>query len=347
MRLLLLFISIFITSCSVIPDENKREVYYVQSDGASLPVIIAGADVDDVILFVHGGPGSSGLFYFYAPAWESIRKKYRMVFYDQRGSGGARGHIEKSSITVDQNVKDLNVVVASVKSLYPNSNIYLFGHSYGGMISAAYTSVHQSKIKGLMMLSPALNVVDLSTSIPANMIAEFIDPYLARTDISSDSRKEWGGIKQFYLDNVPLKLDSFIQHNSYVSKADDIQGLSKAKEYSEQLASKLISDPLLEPIIWGTQINKILALLDQNGESSRNLETDPIFTLNKITVPTMLITGDHDLVVPPQSSINAFDTITTSANKTKHSYVNSAHNAFLEHPERIESDITTFINSIP
>ena len=346
MRLLLLFISIFITSCTVTPDENKREVYYVQSAGASLPVIIAGADTDDVILFVHGGPGSSGLFYFYAPAWESIRKKYRMVFYDQRGSGGGRGHIEESSITVDQNIKDLDAVVASVKAKYPNSNIYLFGHSYGGMISAAYTSVHQSKIKGLMMLSPALNVVDLTTRIPANMITEFIDPYLARTDISSESRKEWEGIKQFYLDNVPLKLDSFIQHNSYVSKADDIQGLSKAGEYSAQLASKLISDPLLEPIIWGTQINKILVLLDQNGESSRNLETDPIFTLNKITVPTMLITGDSDLVVPPQSSINAFNTI-SSISKRAHVYTESAHNAFLEHPVLIESDITDFITDNP
>ena len=346
MRLLLLFISIFITSCSVIPDENKREVYYVQSAGASLPVIIAGADVDDVILFVHGGPGSSGLFYFYAPAWESIRKKYRMVFYDQRGSGGARGHIEESSITVDQNVKDLDVVVASVKAKYPNSNIYLFGHSYGGMISAAYTSVNQSKIKGLMMLSPALNVVDLSTRISPNMISEFIEPYLARTDISSDSREEWEGIKQFYLDNIPLKLDSFIQHNSYVSKADDIQGLSKAGEYSTQLASQLISDPLLEPIIWGTQINKILIILDKNKESSRNLETDPIFKLPNITIPVILITGDHDLVVPPQSSIDAFNTI-SSISKTELVYTESAHNAFLEYPERIESDITTFINSIP
>ena len=346
MRLLLLFISIFITSCTVTPDENKREVYYVQSAGASLPVIIAGANVDDVILFVHGGPGSSGLFYFYAPAWESVRKKYRMVFYDQRGSGGARGHIEESSITVDQNVKDLDAVVASVNAKYPNSNIYLFGHSYGGMISAAYTSVHQKKIKGLMMLSPALNAAGLSTDISPNMISKFIDPYLARNDISSESRKEWEGIKQFYSDNIPLKLDSFIKHNEYVSKADKIQGFNQYDVYSTQLATQLISEPLLEPIIWGTQINKILTILDQNGESSRNLETDTIFTLNKITVPTMLITGDSDLVVPPQSSINAFNTI-SSISKRAHVYTESAHNAFLEHPVLIESDITSFITDNP
>ena len=178
------------------------------------------------------------------------------------------------------------------------------------------------------------------------MISEFIDPYLARTDISSESRKEWEGIKQFYLDNLPLKLDSFIQHNSYVSKADIIQGFNQYDVYSTQLATQLISEPLLEPIIWGTQINKLLILLDKNKESSRDLETDPIFTLNKITVPTMLITGDSDLVVPPQSSINAFNTI-SSISKRAHVYTESAHNAFLEHPERIESDITDFITDNP
>lgn len=344
MILLVLFISVFITSCSIKPYEDSRKLYYVQSAGASLPVLIAGTNSKDIIIFVHGGPGGSGLVYFYAPAWESIRKKYRMVFYDQRGSGGARGKISESSITVDQNVKDLDLVVTSVKSLYPDSNIYLFAHSYGGMIASAYTSINQNKLTGLMMLSPALNVVNMSSSISPNIITKFIDPYLNRSDISNNSRKEWEGIKKFYLDNIPLNLDSFIKHNSYVSKADIIQGFTHYDKYTTEVASKLTADPLLEPVILGTQIKKILILLDKNNESTRNLETDPKFNLKNITIPVMLITGENDLIVPPASSINSFNIISSSF-KREHVYPESAHNAFLEHPVLIEEHITEFIES--
>lgn len=56
----------------------------------------------------------------------------------------------------------------------------------------------------------------------------------------------------------------------------------------------------------------------------------------------MLIIGDNDLVVPKESSINSFNTIST-ASKDILTYPKSAHNAFLEHPEKMEQDIINFI----
>ncbi|MGL4387919.1 MAG: alpha/beta fold hydrolase, partial [Brevinema sp.] len=176
---LLILIFILLSQCSVISKEETkdRDVYYIKIDGVQLPVVVSGKNTDKIVLFVHGGPGSSGLLYYYADAWISLRKKYRMAFYDQRGSGGARGHIASSSITVDQHVEDLKNVVILLQTKYPNSKIYLFGHSYGGMISAAFTSIYQDMIEGLMLLSPALNIEGLMTIIPTNIINIFINPY--------------------------------------------------------------------------------------------------------------------------------------------------------------------------
>lgn len=336
----------FLGACSLDPSlKEDRRVYYVHNKGASLPVVIAGVDSKDIILFVHGGPGSSGLLYYYAEAWKNVRKTYKMVFYDQRGSGGGRGHISKKSLTVDQHVEDLDIVLESVKSLYPHANIYLFGHSYGGMIAGAYTTVHQDKLKGLMLLSPALNIVDLSTRIPSYMIKQFIDPYLARTDISQKSRDEWEKIKKFYQDNNPLKLDSFITHNSYVNKADPIQGLDKFDTYYDYVLPILLQDPLLEPIIWLKQMQLMLPILDANQESQRNLETDPKFNLKNITIPALLIVGNQDLVVPKDSSIQAFNTISSTTTKTIKCYDHSSHNAFLEHPQKMTQDVINFIKA--
>ncbi|MGL4367932.1 MAG: alpha/beta fold hydrolase [Brevinemataceae bacterium] len=341
---LLIIVILLFSSCSVLDVSKKREEYYVESDGALLPVVIAGTNSDQIILFVHGGPGSSGLLYYYADAWIQLRDKYRMVFYDQRGSGGGRGHISKESMTVDQHVTDLRRVVLSVKEKYPNSRIYLFGHSYGGMISAAFTAAHQHMISGLMMLSPALNVIDLSTRIPANMINTFINPYLARTDISQESRTEWENIKSFYQNNTPLQLDSFVQHNKYVSIADDIQGLGKFDVYFNRVFFQLLGDPLLEMIIWPIQIELVLPILDKNKESQRNLETDPKFNLANITVPSMLIVGNEDLVVPAASSQKAFKVVSSSV-KIEHVYSPASHNGFIEQPQRIQQDIINFLRN--
>ena len=344
--LLLLFISIFITSCTVTPVGNSRDVYYVQNNGATLPVFISGTDSQEIVLYVHGGPGSSALLYSYAPIWEILQKKYRMVFYDQRGSGGGRGHIDQKDMTVEQHVSDLTAIIASVKAKYPSSKIYLFGHSYGGMISTSYTTLNQDKISGLMLLAPAMNIVDLSTRIPATMLTEFIIPYLNRTDISAKSRTYWEEAKVFYQNNSPLLLDSFIQHNVYVNIADPILGFEKFNQYYDSVLPKLLADPLLEPLIWSTQVGLMLPALDSNQESSRNLETDPIFNVSKITIPTMLVVGKQDLIVPPQSSINAFNKISSTV-KTLHEYENASHNPFLEYPEKLEKDISDFIVANP
>ncbi|MGL5956947.1 MAG: alpha/beta fold hydrolase, partial [Brevinema sp.] len=196
--LLLLIVGLLTFSCQLTPYNEKRDFYYVKSAGAELPVVISGVDTEDIILFVHGGPGSSGLLYYYAPAFEQLRTSYKMVFYDQRGSGGARGHISKDSITIDQHVKDLDAVVNSLKIMYPKSRISLLGHSYGGMIAGAYTSINQQKLANTIFLSPALNVVDLTTRIPTHFIEAFIDPYLKRTDITQENRKYWTKAKEFY-----------------------------------------------------------------------------------------------------------------------------------------------------
>lgn len=138
MKKYLLRISLFLISCSGTPyDGEPREVYCVRSNGAELPVIISGKDTKDIILYVHGGSGSTSLQQFYAPVFENFKKEYRVVLYDQRGSGGARGYITEDSMTVDQHVKDLDAVVNSVLTKYPQSSIYMIGHSSGGIIFAA------------------------------------------------------------------------------------------------------------------------------------------------------------------------------------------------------------------
>lgn len=343
-NLIIIFFAIF-SGCSINSEESmsKRDVYYVKSAGAELPVITFGADNSNIILYVHGGPGSTSLQQFYSPLFQDLKKTYRIVMYDQRGSGGARGHISPASLTLDQHVEDLDAVINSINIKYPNSSIYMIGASYGGMVSSAYASVHQNKLKGLVLLVPALNIVDMSTRIPDNILKTFIIPYLERTDISSKDRTYWEEAKSFYQNNIPLKLDSFIIHNSYVCNAYPIYipEMNQYDDYNSKLLSKLLADPVLEPIIIGKQVCLLLPVLDQNKESQRNLETDPKFNLSQITIPSMMIVGELDLTVPHQSSINSYTKV--RGKKTEIMYEGTGHDPIIQRKDRLYNDITNFI----
>ncbi|MGL5956305.1 MAG: alpha/beta fold hydrolase, partial [Brevinema sp.] len=103
------------------------------------------------------------------------------------------------------------------------------------------------------------------------------------------------------------------------------------------------ADPLLELIIWSTQTKIILPLLDKNNESSRNLETDPLYALNKITIPSLLLLGDSDLQVPASSSEQSFNTI-SSTKKQIITFTKASHNLFLERPEEFQQAVRQFIS---
>lgn len=342
-----LLLCLLLSSCSVndLSPTKERIVYYVKSDGAELPVEITGANTEKTFLFVHGGPGLSSLLFSITPALRDIRKEYRVVLYDQRGSGGARGHATTNSITLEQNIKDLDLVIDSVKTKFSNSQIYLVGHSYGGIIASGYASVYQSKIKALLLISPVMNIPALRTFLPKNMISKFIDPYLSRKNISHNSRDYWSKAKNFYSSKSILELPDFIKHNKFVMEAEKIQKLSKSQEYYKKAIPILLQDPLSELTVLFDQLSKILASLGNNDkEKNRNLETDPVFNVANITIPVYMMVGKEDLVVPPSISKSTFDKF-SSDSKTLFEADNVSHSIYLENVPLFVGKTIEFINS--
>ena len=69
---------------------------------------------------------------------EVLREKYNICFYDLRGHGksdGERGFIEN----FDLYISDLGSVIDFIRAEYRAEKVSLFGHSMGGLITAAFT----------------------------------------------------------------------------------------------------------------------------------------------------------------------------------------------------------------
>ncbi|MEM7484593.1 MAG: alpha/beta hydrolase [Bacteroidota bacterium] len=119
-------------------------------NGTTLHAQTYGNPNGSMVVFLHGGPGSdyrNGL---------NVRQLsddgYYAVFFDQRGTGLSKRH-KKSTYSIQLYLDDLTAVIQHYKTS-PNQKVFLFGHSWGAMITAAYINKYPDRINGAIFAEP-------------------------------------------------------------------------------------------------------------------------------------------------------------------------------------------------
>lgn len=96
------------------------------------------------VVFVHGGPGAgceSTHRRFFDPA------RYRIVLYDQRGSGRSTPHAELRENTTWDLVADLE----RLREMLGIERWVVFGGSWGSTLGLAYAETHPDRVLGLVL----------------------------------------------------------------------------------------------------------------------------------------------------------------------------------------------------
>lgn len=96
------------------------------------------------VLFVHGGPG--------AGAGKNDRRffdpeKYRIIIFDQRGSGRSRPHAELSKNTPEHLIEDMETIRQTLNV----TQWVLFGGSWGSTLSLLYAQRFPKQVNGLIL----------------------------------------------------------------------------------------------------------------------------------------------------------------------------------------------------
>lgn len=96
------------------------------------------------VLFVHGGPGSG--------CSEDHRRffdpnKYRIILFDQRGSGRSTPHADLSENTTQALVSDMEMI----REFMGVDQWVLFGGSWGSTLSLVYAQTHPDRVAGLIL----------------------------------------------------------------------------------------------------------------------------------------------------------------------------------------------------
>lgn len=116
----------------------------ISVNGTTLHAETFGDPDSSMVVFLHGGPGSdyrNGL-----NAKQLAEDGYYVVFFDQRGTGLSQRH-DKESHSIQQYLDDISAVIDHYRTS-PNQKIFLFGHSWGAMLTAAYINSYPDRIDG-------------------------------------------------------------------------------------------------------------------------------------------------------------------------------------------------------
>jgi acylglycerol lipase len=88
-------------------------------------------------------------------AKELVEAGFAVWAFDMRGHGRSAGH--RASIQrADQLLGDLDAMLAQVRAEEPDTPVFLYGHSLGGMVAALYAIERQPPLAGVVLIAPAL-----------------------------------------------------------------------------------------------------------------------------------------------------------------------------------------------
>jgi len=145
----------------------------------------ASAEIERVVIGIHGGGDHSGDFKVIGPQLASDGNQ--VYAFDLRGFGNSREEGLPRGDTTDfkRHLQDIDEVIGHIQRNHPGKKIYVFGYSMGGCYALWYAAKYPDSLDGLVLVAPAIVVRTLSTrktSIElffANLFAprRMYDPY--------------------------------------------------------------------------------------------------------------------------------------------------------------------------
>lgn len=124
-------------------DPAQSSIYV---NGTLLHAETYGNQNDPMIIFMHGGPGAD--YRNGTNVKQLAADGYFVIFYDQRGSGLSKRH-SRDTYSIQLMLDDLTALVAHYRTS-ATQKVFLFGHSWGAMLAAAYVNQYPDRITGVV-----------------------------------------------------------------------------------------------------------------------------------------------------------------------------------------------------
>lgn len=312
-----------LSSCEKSNSSHINETLHVRYKGADMPAFVHGNASDDTYLLVLHGAGSFGLAFRDGPFTQNLEEKYALVYFDQRGQSMSEGYYQKPEDVISLMAEDVDVLTKVLKKRYgADINLFILGHSLGGMISATSLVNHdQDQYKGWINVDGLMDAPSVSIARRGLIID------IAKAKGSQDSRlqSDWKELEEdaTKTNNYDEVLRLAARTITLLKKDDIIdQHTSRSKIYQALVVNN--------PINWLTA-----NFFNKPASQAIAMKLSLVDKIQEINLPSLWIYGSYDVSVPPSNGQAAFSKI---SNQDKQFYL---FNESIHHPHDTEPDLFT------
>lgn len=331
---LLVLLNIFSCSEEEINLSNLNETIYVRHRQADMPAYVHGNASEKVFLvYLHGGPSGMGLEARINTMITEVEENNAVVYFDQRGSGNAQGNYSEEDITIDVMAEDVLALIKVLRTRYgDDSKFFLMGASWGGTLGTATLLKEQESFLGWIDVAGVHSPKDLYNEYPI-VFTEKANEQIAL----GNSIPHWEGTLELVQNIGPnYSDDDFSKLNS---KAHESEGVL-AKDMVVNEPQYLAADGSPQNFVVRNNLQTLITLTTTNGLFREVSFTD---RMSEITIPALILWGQHDLVVPTRFAHEAFELL-GSEHKDIVIFDRTGHSPLESEPAIFAEKVIEFIN---
>jgi len=313
---------------------NLNETIYLRHRQADMPAYVHGNASDKIFLiYLHGGPSGQGLEARINTMITEVEKNNAVVYFDQRGSGNAQGNYSREEVSIDVMAEDVLALVKVLQARYgDDAKFFLMGASWGGTLGPATLLKDQEAFLGWIDVAGAHSPKDMYSEYQIRLVEE------ANAQIAlENSIQHWEAVLEVVENVGPNYSDG------------DFSKLNGKGHESEMILARdlVINEPQYldeegraQRFVERNNLQTLIILTAQKG-----LYRDVSFTdrLPEITIPSLVLWGKYDLVVPTKFAHEAFDHL-GATHKELFIFERTGHSPLESEPDLFAEKVIAFIN---
>jgi proline iminopeptidase len=194
------------------------------------------------LLLLHGGPGATHEYFENFPDYLDTNK-YTIYFYDQLGSYFSDNTDLKDLWELDRFVEE----VETVRKALGISELYLLGHSWGGILAIHYAAKYPQQLKGLVLSnSPftSYGAFSYQNGLFKNIKRE-LKSELGRKPNREEVDLRFNEIHRYGMDTIPEVFTRLENHYNRDSKRWETAFFRQKKWNLENRAKEIVTRTLI------------------------------------------------------------------------------------------------------
>ena len=279
---------------------------FVRVDGCRLFVCELGDGAPLAVL--HGGPDFDHAYL--RPELDRLAGSARLVYYDQRGRGRTTAGVRPTDVTMGSEIRDLDALRAHLGV----EAVAVLGHSWGAVVAMEYAARHPGRVTHLVLLNPAP-----ATRADWVLLGESLARHRSPADV--ERMTEIAGTTAFKQGDAAAEADYYRAHFRMTLRQPGLL---------EELVLRLRRHFTADGVLAARAIEERLY-----DETCRTDGFDLLPGLRGLTVPTLVLTGEHDFI-PVEAAARIAGAVPGARLAV---LPGCGHFTFLERPDDVHAEI--------